>query len=202
MQKKQAKNSRPLKEEEGQNALKLPGGEGIWVFVFGDLVVFSLFFSVFLSYRGDSLALFETSASTLNLTFGLVNTLVLLTSSWFMVCALKAFRMKDYSYVKRFSELSIICGLLFVLLKVFEYKEKISDGIGLTSNDFFMFYFVLTGIHLFHVVIGLIILTWLRLSLRHNNHSVSAPSVEASCIFWHMVDLLWIVLFPLLYLLP
>ena len=181
---------------------RLPGGEGVWVFVCGDLLIFSLFFCVFLDYRSQDIALFAQSASTLNLTYGLLNTLVLLASSWFMVAALKAFRLKQYRQLKAFSWAALICGLLFVLLKVFEYKEKLSLGLGLTTNDFFMFYFVLTGIHLLHVFIGLIIVGWLTFVIEHDKDRLSESIVESACIFWHMVDLLWIVLFPLLYLLP
>lgn len=181
---------------------RLPGGEGIWVFIFGDLIVFSLFFIVFLDYRAGDVALFRQAANTLNLTFGLFNTLVLLVSSWLIVGALTAFRTKQFTWSERFSWGGLLCGALFFTLKIFEYKEKIEAGHYVTTNDFYMFYFVLTGIHLFHVFIGLGVLAWLIHGIRNNPDKLSQTSIEAAGIFWHMVDLLWIVLFPLLYLLP
>ena len=138
-----------------KQSTRLPGGEGIWVFIFGDLLIFSLFFIVFLDYRAEDLALFRQAANTLNLTFGLFNTIVLLVSSWLIVGALKAYRNKQFAWLERFSWGGLLCGTLFLILKIFEYKEKIEAGHYVTTNDFYMFYFVLTGIHLFHVFIGL-----------------------------------------------
>jgi len=185
-----------------KQSTRLPGGEGIWVFIFGDLLIFSLFFIVFLDYRAEDLALFRQAANTLNLTFGLFNTIVLLVSSWLIVGALKAYRNKQFAWLERFSWGGLLCGTLFLILKIFEYKEKIEAGHYVTTNDFYMFYFVLTGIHLFHVFIGLGVLVWLIYGIRNNPDKLSQTSIEAAGIFWHMVDLLWIVLFPLLYLLP
>lgn len=86
-----------------KQSTRLPGGEGIWVFIFGDLLIFSLFFIVFLDYRAEDLALFRQAANTLNLTFGLFNTIVLLVSSWLIVGALKAYRNKQFAWLERFS---------------------------------------------------------------------------------------------------
>ncbi len=179
---------------------KIPGGEGIWVFICGDLIVFSLFFLVFLDYRSVSPELFSVSANSLNLTFGLLNTLVLLTSSWFIVGALDAFRRNRLIAFRRLSLLALFCGVFFVVLKIFEYKEKILGGVGLTTNDFYMFYYVLTGIHLFHVLLGLGAIGWLLIASRPKICCLNSESVESVCVFWHMVDLLWIFIFPLLYL--
>lgn len=185
-----------------QSKIKIPGEEGIWVFVFGDLIIFTLFFAVFLSYREDAVDLFRVSANALNVMFGVSNTLLLLVSSWFMVSALKAFRLGNINHFRRFVALALVCGFSFAVLKFFEYQEKISSGYGLTSNDFYMFYFVLTGIHLFHVIVGMVILSWLLSVSFKNADGLVESNVEVGAVFWHMVDLLWILLFPILYLLP
>jgi nitric oxide reductase NorE protein len=97
---------------------------------------------------------------------------------------------------------AIACGLAFVVTKVVEYVEKFDQGLTPTSNTFFNLYFMLTGIHLVHVLVGTGVLTYMLMHIRrtrveHQNHMF----LEAGATFWHMVDLIWIVLFPLLYLL-
>jgi len=86
-------------------------------------------------------------------------------------------------------------------VKFFEYSEKIAAGFTLTTNDFFMYYFMLTGLHLMHVLLGLGVLCYLWFSLRAAPSADSMRTLESGASFWHMVDILWIVLFALLYLL-
>jgi nitric oxide reductase NorE protein len=102
----------------------------------------------------------------------------------------------------RFFSLAFLCGLGFVVVKFFEYREKIIAGFTITTNDFYMYYFMLTGIHLVHVVIGMGVLAFLIMTSRNPNLEDSHVNVlESGASFWHMVDILWIVLFALFYLL-
>ena len=185
------------------NARRTPGETGIWVFVFGDLVVFSLFFLTFLYYRGFEVELFRTSQQQLNQYFGVLNTVVMLSSSWLVATAVHAARQGREKTPSTLFFLALLCGAGFIVIKFFEYGEKIQAGITVGTNDFFMFYFLFTGIHALHVLVGMGILTFLTLfsrSLRQPLSMSEVQTLESGGIFWHLVDLLWIILFALLYL--
>jgi nitric oxide reductase NorE protein len=180
---------------------RLPGEAGLWVLIAGDLFVFSLFFSTFLYYRGQEPDVFTISQQTLDRAFGLANTFLLLTSSLFVASATRRVREGRPGPRPLFIA-AMACGLGFVVIKAFEYGAKFSAGIGFTTNDFFMLYFAFTGIHLIHVLIGLVILGVLALSSgKPEAGTARLMWIECGAIFWHLVDLLWVVLFSLFYLL-
>jgi nitric oxide reductase NorE protein len=133
---------------------RLPGVEGVWVFVMADMTVFAVMFGSFMLGRHHDPALFEASRHALNPNFGGVNTLILLTSSWFAALALDAVRKSRFGLAQHFIGAAFLCGVAFMVSKAIEYTEKLNAGISLLTNDFFMYYFTLTGIHLFHVVAG------------------------------------------------
>jgi nitric oxide reductase NorE protein len=92
-------------------------------------------------------------------------------------------------------------GAVFVIVKVFEYHEKVSAGITPATNDFYMYYFVMTGLHLAHVLLGLVVLVVLSRTTRATDPSrTHIAFLEGGACFWHLVDLLWIVIFPLVFL--
>jgi nitric oxide reductase NorE protein len=95
----------------------------------------------------------------------------------------------------------MLFGLFFLGLKSLEYYDKITDGIGIGYNTFFTFYWMLTLFHVIHVIVGLVILTSVYFGVRKENSKTSIDDVEASAAFWHMCDLIWILLFPIIYLL-
>jgi len=180
----------------------VPGEEGIWIFILGDMTVFALFFVTFLFYRNENIEMYITSQMALNQNWGAINTLLLLASSWFVVLGLNAVRRKLIPLAKKLYCLALACGLGFVLVKFFEWGEKIQGGHTLTSDEFFMFYYIFTGVHLLHVTIGIGVLSYIIvLCGRQTIDEDQFGFVEGGSAFWHMVDLLWIVLFPLLYLL-
>jgi nitric oxide reductase NorE protein len=178
----------------------MPGEEGVWVFIFGDLVVFGLFFLTYLTYRAADPALYAASQAELNAPLGFLNTLILLTSSWFVAQAIKAVREGRSSAAPGLIAGGILLGLGFVAAKVLEYSEKFSAGITVVSDEFFMFYFMYTGIHLLHVLIGLGVLVFLFRLARLETAGEHVAAFESGGAFWHLVDLLWVVLFALLYL--
>lgn len=179
----------------------LPGEAGVWIFIIGDMLMFSLLFSVFLYYRADDVALFASSQQALNQTYGLFNTILMLTSSWFVALAIHAQRYRLVHLTTRFLIGAVLCGLGFIVVKVFEYGEKFAADLTIVTNDFFMYYYLLTGIHLLHVVIGIIVLLYLCTVSRGPELSEGDVNMlESGASFWHMVDMLWIVLFALLYL--
>lgn len=185
------------------DAHAIPGEVGVWVFVLGDMFVFGLFFSVFVYYRGLDLELFRASQASLNQNYGALNTLLLLFSSWFVVLAVIDVREHAGRYAARLLGLAMLCGVGFSIVKFVEYGEKLRAGIGIMTNDFYMYYYIYTGLHFVHVIIGLGVLIYLWSMLRTGITSAGELRIfESGAIYWHMVDLLWIVLFPLLYLLP
>ena len=179
----------------------LPGEEGVWIFIFGDMMIFAVFFSTFMYYRGENLEIFQRSQALLNINLGTLNTLLLLASSWFVVIAMEAVRQSRIKLAANLFSGAFLFGLSFCLVKIIEYSEKVSAGYTLNTDLFFTLYFVFTGVHLFHVILGLIVLSLIIRSCR--NDEVTGDKIrffEGGSCFWHMVDLLWIVLFPLLYL--
>ena len=179
----------------------LPGELGVWIFVLGDMCIFALFFAVYLFYRTEDLPLFLDSQQTLNQNFGALNTVLLLFSSLFVALAVIDVRDPQGNFAPRLLLLGICCGLGFAVVKFFEYGEKLRAGIGISTNDFYMYYYIFTGIHFIHVLIGLVLLSIMFFAARDGiNEPTALRMFESGGIFWHMVDLLWIVLFPLLYL--
>jgi nitric oxide reductase NorE protein len=185
---------------EARPERRLPGVEGVWVFVFADMTMFAVMFLSFMIDRHKNPALFEQSRQALNLDLGGINTLILLTSSMLVVLAIDALRHDRSGLAPRFFALAMGCGFAFMLSKAIEYTEKFRAGITLLTNDFFMYYFVLTGIHLVHVIAGNVVLAVLWLKSRSRQGGGSLSLYECGATYWHMVDLLWVCLFPLLYL--
>lgn len=165
------------------------------------MAVFALFFATFIFYRSADVALFNASQLQLNQDLGAINTLLLLTSSWFVVRGVNAGRESKLQSASRLFSLALLCGLGFGVVKIIEYSEKFQHGITPLTNDFFMYYFVFIGIHFIHVIIGCGLLLSMILHCRkHATGSANRLLLEGGASFWHMVDLLWIVLFPLIYL--
>lgn len=180
----------------------VPGEPGIWFFVGADLTVFSTFFLTYAYYFGKSAALFLESQQQLNIVFGTVNTMLLLTSSWFLVLGIAALKKGNGSRAKLWFLCTFALGACFVISKALEYTEKFKAGLSVRSNEFFMFYFMFTFIHLIHVLAGLALLAWVitRLKSGSGNEQEMKSSVTVVGIYWHVVDLLWILIFSLIYL--
>jgi nitric oxide reductase NorE protein len=179
----------------------LPGEIGVWLFIGGDLIVFSVLFGAFLVTRADQASVFAAGQAQLNQFFGLINTLLMLSSSWCVATAMRATRTDRRRVAQALFGAGLACGAGFWVVKCFEYHEKISAGLTISTNDFFALYFILTGIHLLHVTVGMGVLTGLTLTVRSGDVTATKlRNIESGATFWHLVDLLWIVLFPLLYL--
>lgn len=195
-------SSRARERRAESRGKPIPGEPGIWVLLFGDMMVFTVLFGVYLHARGNDRALFARSQDALNRDFGAINTLVLLTSSLLVVFAVRAARSPAHrALASRLLFAGFAVGCCFVVIKVLEYHEKIVAGITPSTNEFYMYYFVLTGLHLAHVMIGLAVLLVLSRIARNPEPSrTQLAFIEGGGCFWHMVDLLWIVIFPLLFL--
>ncbi|WP_305955228.1 MULTISPECIES: cytochrome c oxidase subunit 3 [Pseudomonas] len=137
----------------------------------------------------------------MNQGLGLLNTLLMLMSSWLVASGVQAARRHETVLVRRFFKLAIGCGAAFLAVKYFEYDEKISAGQNMWANDFFMLYFCYTGIHMIHVILGMGVLAGLMVYAQGQRIAPSnLRNLEVGATFWHMVDLLWIVIFALFYL--
>lgn len=184
-----------------EGARRMPGEEGVWVFILLDMMTFSIFFLTFLYYRGQNVALFSESQSHLSQVLGAVNTLLMLSSSWFVATAVQAARRGLGKVTPICFLLAFLCGVGFGVVKFFEYGAKIRAGITPNTNDFYMYYYMFTGIHFMHVLIGMGVLAGLvQYSSTGGFDQKKMRNIESGATFWHVVDLLWIVLFALLYL--
>jgi nitric oxide reductase NorE protein len=181
---------------------RLPGVDGLWVAIGADAVIFAILFMSFMQARLREPAVFDHSRQALDPTFGGIDTLILLTSSWSIALAVQALKRDRVDLTRRYLLGGVLTGLMFVASKAFEYFLKFAHGITPATNDFYMWYFTLTGIHLLHVVFGTYLLAYVWTKARAGGYR-SANRVVPECVasYWHLVDLLWIVLFPLLYLL-
>jgi nitric oxide reductase NorE protein len=180
---------------------RLPGVDGVWVFIGADSVIFAILFLTFMQDRLKNPAVFEASRHTLNMNLGGIDTLILLTSSWSVALAIQALKRDLSDRVPRYLLGGVLTGLMFVASKSIEYFQKFAHGLTPGTNPFFMWYFTLTGIHLVHVLLGTSLLAFLWVRSRSGAFSSAHRAVpESVASFWHLVDLLWIVLFPLLYL--
>lgn len=180
---------------------RIPGEAGIWVLVLGDTFVFVLLFVSYLAYRSQDSSLFNTSQTELNSHYGALNTLLLLASSWLVVSALRVLRRGLDKLAIRLFQLAWFCGISFSAVKIVEYSEKLEQGITPLTNSFFMFYFVLTGLHFVHLIIGLGVLAYMISMLKKKTAGLHRlNTLESGATYWHLVDLLWVVLFPLIYL--
>lgn len=172
----------------------LPGDLMMWILIVSELLVFGAGLAAFLAVRtGDPIG-FAEAQDHLDRLAGGVNTALLVTSG---LCA--AFAKRERTCGNRKSSrvwlaAAATLGLVFLWIKALEYSDKVIAGIGMETHVFFTFYYLLTGFHAAHVVAGLIIL---GLIARYD----SPGNLENGTAFWHMVDLVWVLLFPVIYLL-
>lgn len=165
------------------------------------MLVFGAFFVTFLVERAKAPEIFDAARTTLHIGVGVINTLVLLTSSLCVVLALNAIRAAQGRMATKATAAALAFGTLFIALKVYEYISLGTAGHGPGANDFYLYYFILTGLHLFHVCLGLGALSFVLTQTRRAELSDTRTAlVEGAACFWHLVDLLWIFLFALLYL--
>ncbi len=181
-----------------KNIFYPPGGILIWILILLELITFGVSLIVLVLSSKENPSVYELSASHLNATYGAMNTIFLLTSGFFMATSVHQFKNKNIEKSKLFLKLTMAGGILFLILKSFEYSQKIELGLTLGYDTFFNFYWLLTGFHVVHIIVGLVILLFIHKSLSSQNAQIE--DVEASAAFWHMCDLIWLLLFPVLYL--
>jgi len=186
---------------EGGGTARPPGTDGIWTFVFIDMIIFLMIFFMFMSERLGHVELYTASQRHLDWRFGLANTLILLTSSWMVVEAIQAARRGDGARVRTCLGWAWLLGLAFSIDKVVEYHSKFHSGITPATNSFFSFYFFITLVHFMHVLAGMLFIGYCRgRALERAGREDYLTGLENVGLFWHFVDVLWVFIFPLLYL--
>ncbi len=179
----------------------LPGDFAIWIFIFAELLVFAIFFITYSVVRAQNVELFNQFQLTLNHETGAINTVLLITASYFVVLAVHSIKRNQIKHCIGFIYAALICGGVFLAIKTYEFNEKFSLGINMSTNDFYFFYFSLTIFHYLHVILGMIILLAVAIKAQRGNYSSqNYTGVETGGAYWHMVDLVWIILFPLIYI--
>ncbi len=176
---------------------------GIWLFLASEVMLFGSLFSAYALLRSGAPSWPDQSA-VLSVPLATLNTVILIASSVTMVLAWAALRGGSLARYRLFMGLTLLGGALFLAVKAFEYGDKFSHGLYPSTNNFLALYFTLTGLHAIHVIAGMVVNAylwgpgvrmWGRDPLRFTNR------IEVAGIYWHFVDLVWIFLFPVLYLL-
>lgn len=185
-----------------------PGDFAVWIIIYVELLTFGLFFLGYIISRRANIELFNKSQEVLSQTSGFINTFILITSSYFVVKAVSIIRnmtqenhKKSNKKASRWLLLAMVCAMTFLVIKMTEFSHIFGLGINLSTNKFFMFYLLLTGFHFMHVLLGSVILFNIyQKSKKHGYTPDDYFGFESGASYWHMVDLLWIVLFPLIYI--
>ena len=175
-----------------------PGGILMWILIFLELITFGIALIALVVSSKENPDLFHQSRLQLDTTFGAINTIFLLVSGFFMVATVHQFKLNNFKKASVFIKLTMLGGFLFLVLKGIEYYFKINQGFTLDYNSFYTFYWLLTGFHVIHVIVGLVILFFIKNGIKKSTAVIE--DVEASATFWHMCDLIWLLLFPMLYL--
>lgn len=180
--------------------LSPPGGLLIWILILLEVFTFTLSLFGLVYYRVQAPVVFAESSALLSTKLGGINTMVLLTSGFFMASAVHYFKKQKIRDGIGFTLATILTGSVFLVIKWLEYADKWNQGIGLDENMFYTFYWLLTGFHFIHVLVGLVILSVLLVQIVKKKNAYPTEDFEAGAAFWHMCDLIWLLLFPALYL--
>ncbi len=178
-----------------------PGGILVWIIIYLELLTFGLAIFALTYYGTLERAEFHQDSLLLNKPLATINTILLLTSGFLVAQGVVFFKKKLFDKTTTYFLWAVICGIGFLLLKLVEYYQKIQAGLDMDYSDFFMFYWFLTAFHWVHVVLGIIILLFLRANIQKKKDTAVLGDIEAGATFWHMCDLIWLLLFPILYLL-
>ncbi|MBD9590635.1 cytochrome c oxidase subunit 3 family protein [Pseudomonas sp. PDM03] len=180
----------------------LPGDLAMWFFILAELSVFAILILVFAVTQALKPQLFSESRLLLNTSTGLAMTLSLLTAGLFAALAQTQVRRSRPRYGAVWLLAALFVASVYVVLKVTEYRHLLASGLGMEHNTFFTLYWILTGFHFLHVLLGMFILGWLAERCRRGLYDARNRSgFESGVLYWHMVDLIWVVLFPLVYVL-
>lgn len=185
---------------------------GMWLFIFTELLLFGGLFIIYSVYRFMNQDAFHLAAEELNVTVGSINTVILLVSSMTIAMSTSALQKGQKGTTILLLEITFILGLIFLVNKYFEWGIKIEHGIFPGSQHmmdtlsqgeilFFGLYFVMTGLHALHIIVGMVVIGFALAGVSKGKvHPQRSALLENAGLYWHLVDLIWIFLFPLFYL--
>jgi len=186
---------------------------GLWLFLVTEILLFGGLFVLYIVFRGLYPDVFHEASHHLNRTMGALNTVVLICSSFTMAMAVSRAQHNESKKAAVLLLITFLCGLIFMSVKYFEYSHKIHEGLlpGIHFSFaemthpkaplFFSLYFMMTGLHGLHVLVGMGLIFWVLIRTVRGEFSCDYfTPVELTGLYWHLVDLIWIYLFPLLYL--
>lgn len=197
----------PVEEHRDDEAKKL----GMWLFIFTELLLFGGLFLVYSIFRSEYPKSFHEGSLELSVTIGAVNTIALLISSMTVAMALSAMQKNNKKLAMRLIAVTLTMAVVFLVNKYFEWGHKFEMGLypGSTLMPlldrghllYFSLYFFMTGLHVFHIIVGMVLLFICLFKVKKGAiHSTKYALLENGALYWHLVDLIWIFLFPLLYL--
>jgi len=185
----------------------------MWLFLLTEVLLFGGLFLAYSVFRAWNPETFVNANKELDVVLGAVNTIVLISSSLTMALAIRSTQLNDKATTLKFLFVTLIFALTFLVIKYFEYSHKFHEGQlpgkfytfegieGTNPHIFFSIYFLMTGLHGIHVLGGMGVITWMITRVRKNEFSSQYYTpLEITGLYWHLVDLIWIFLFPLLYL--
>lgn len=186
---------------------------GLWLFLVTEVLLFGGLFVAYIIFRGLYPEMFSQAHHFLDRVMGSVNTVVLICSSFTMAMAVRAVQRSDSTRASQLLLITFFCGLLFMAIKYMEYTHKFHEGLlpGIHFHNaelthpkaalFFSLYFMMTGLHGIHVLVGMGLIAWMIVGCNRGRFDAQYNTpVELTGLYWHLVDLIWIYLFPLFYL--
>ena len=178
---------------------------GIWLFLASEVMLFGALFSTYVLLRTGADAWENGAKIGLSIPLATINTLVLIISSVTMVMSWASLKMKNLGRYRFFMGVTILCGAVFLCIKGFEYAHEFERGIWPSTSTFMAIYFTMTGLHGLHIIGGMIVNSYLwgpGSKMWQTDPERFTNRIEVAGLYWHFVDLVWIFLFPVLYLLP
>ena len=185
-----------------EHAGRVPGNIPIWVGILSELTEFGIFFAAYFIAKFYYPDVFSQGPQSLHTSLGVTNTIVLLASSYFMAKAMSFIRLDNLIKCERYLWLAFVCGCLYLAIKTWEFYWNSWQGFSPSTNEFFTVYYYMTFNHYIHVGWASCAILWVIFRLRKGAYSAEENSgLEALAVYWHMIDLMWILIFPLLYVL-
>jgi cytochrome c oxidase subunit 3 len=177
------------------------GKLGVWLFLASEVMLFGALFSTYIILRTGSV---EWPHGELNILLGMINTFILIGSSVTMVMAWASLKMRDFGKGRLYLVVTFLLAGVFLVNKYFEYAAHFANGEGPSHTTFLAIYFTMTGLHGLHIIGGMVVMAYLAgpgAKMWHENPEQYTNRIEITGLYWHFVDLVWIFLFPVLYLL-
>ncbi|MCO5231968.1 MAG: cytochrome c oxidase subunit 3 [Chitinophagales bacterium] len=190
-----------MSENQNKNIAYPPGGVLMWIIIYLELATFGMAMAALAYYGSLDRVNYHNDSLMLNKLLGTINTVFLLSGGFFAALGVQEFKKNHFDKSSKYLFWSIITGIGFLLLKLLEYQQKIEGGLDMSYSPFYMNYWLLTGFHWIHVLVGVVILFFIRNTIVKKQEGASLEDIEAGVAFWHMCDLIWLLLFPLLYFL-